>query len=261
MSITKYTFFSPNGTEFPVSANADGKLYMMLSGLQLNSYRRKDWETPIDSSLNRQYVNTSLVVAGRYFELHNETVVLNPLATNYVHANIDLANTNNPVSITVESSDKSNSTDINNKSGVIKRVFDIVTTSSTNVTQSIAPEEVSKFGTVSLNKFQSDTNWANVTLGTGVNRPSGAFLRWRIKSGMLVIHASAVQTTIDTGGAKLLGTLPSQFKFESQYVGTAWTGNALYPWRIRLTNNNIYLQGQAGIRSDNITFLLTYPLD
>lgn len=69
MTIQNYTFFSPNGTEFPVSANADGKLYQILTGMELDGFRRRDWEQPIDTALNRQYVNTSLVVGGRYFEL------------------------------------------------------------------------------------------------------------------------------------------------------------------------------------------------
>ena len=31
MTIKNFTFFSPNGTEFPVGSNNDGKLYMMLT--------------------------------------------------------------------------------------------------------------------------------------------------------------------------------------------------------------------------------------
>lgn len=142
MTITNYTFFSPNGTEFPVSSNADAKLYTMLSGMELNTFRRKDWEVPVDTALNRQYTNTSLIVAGRYFELSSESVVLTASETNYIHANIDLSNVNNPVSISVETADNSNDTDINNKSGVIKRVFDIVETDGMSVVSSRVPEQI-----------------------------------------------------------------------------------------------------------------------
>lgn len=263
MTITNYTFFSPNGTEFPVSSNADGKLYMMLTGMELNSFRIKHWEAPVDTALNRQYTNTSIVLAGRYFELTNETVVLSASSTNYIHANIDLANALSPVSISVEQADNSTAVDINNGSGVIKRCFDIVDTSSSMVTSSVIPERMTTLDTVTVNKITSkeDTPWANVTLGTGVNRPSGSLLRWRIKNGYLVIQASEIQTTIDSGGSKLLGTLPNIFNFSTQFVGSAWTGNSVYPWRIRLTGTGIYLQSAAGIRSNNITFLLNYPLD
>lgn len=263
MTIINYTFFSPKGTEFPVSSNADAKLYTMLSGMELNTFRRKDWVAPVDTALNRQYTNTSLVVAGRYFELSGETVALKASATNYVHANIDLANTTSPVSISVETSDNSNDTDINNKSGVIKRAFDVLTTNAMGVVGQTIPVQTTNLDTLTANKITSkeDTNWANVTLGTGVNRPSASLLRWRIKNGYLVIQASEIQTTIDSNGSKLLGTLPNTFNFVSQFVGTAWTGNAMYPWRVRLTGNGIYLHSGEGIRSNNITFLITYPLD
>lgn len=141
MTIQNYTFFSPNGTEFPVSANADAKLYQMLSGMGLPDFRRKDWETPINTALNRQYVNTSLVVGGRYFELKNETVNLNPSASNFVHANIDLTNTTNPVSLSVEAADNSNAIDINNGSGVLKKLIETVVTDSMGVSSVTAPPQ------------------------------------------------------------------------------------------------------------------------
>lgn len=139
MTITKYTFFSPNGDDYPVTANADGKLYMMLTGMNYNDYRVKFWEDPINTALNRVYVNTSLVVGGRYFELTDHAVVLKPAQTNYIHAVIDLASVSDPVTITVEDNDNSNAVDINNKSGVLKRCFDIVTTSGSAVTGASRP--------------------------------------------------------------------------------------------------------------------------
>ena len=55
MTIKKFTFFSPNGTEFPVSANADAKLYMLLSGKDYSQFSLRHWETPINTALNRIY--------------------------------------------------------------------------------------------------------------------------------------------------------------------------------------------------------------
>lgn len=133
MTITKYTFFSPNGDDYPVTANADGKLYMMLTGMDYNNYRVKFWRNPINTALNRVYVNTSLVVGGRYFELTDHAVTLKPAQTNYIHAVIDLSAPLDPVTITVEDNDNSTTVDINNNSGILKRCFDVVTTDGSSV--------------------------------------------------------------------------------------------------------------------------------
>ena len=144
MTINNFTFFSPNGTEFPVGSNNDAKLYMMLTGMDYTTFRRTDWKSPIDTALNRQYVNTSLIVAGRYFELVSETVALEANSTNFIHVNIDLTQTDAPVSLSVEQTDNSNTIDLNNDSGVYKRVIDILTTDGLSVTGSTKPEEVTK---------------------------------------------------------------------------------------------------------------------
>lgn len=155
MTIQNYTFFSPTGTEFPVSANADAKLYMMLSGQNLKDYRRRDWAEPINTALNRQYTNTSLVVGGRYFELSNETVNLTASSDNYIHANIDLTNANDPVSLSVELSDNSNGIDINNDSGVLKKCIEIVKTDTMGVVSAQTPEEVSSVDKINLENGQA----------------------------------------------------------------------------------------------------------
>lgn len=138
MTIKNFTFFSPNGTEFPVGSNNDGKLYMMLTGMDYGTIRRKDWSKTLNTALNIQYVNTSIIAGGRYFELLNETVALKADSVNYIHANIDLTQTANPVSLSAETSNNSNGVDINNDSGVLKVCFDVVTTSGTGV-KSIKP--------------------------------------------------------------------------------------------------------------------------
>ena len=162
MTIKNFTFFSPNGTEFPVGSNNDGKLYMMLTGMGYRTIRRKDWKSPLNTALNVQYVNTSIVAGGRYFELLDETVALKGNAVNYIHANIDLTQTANPVSLSAETSNNSNGVDINNGSGVLKVCFDVVTTSGTGVTSikpilqtstldSISANDISLKGSISAN--------------------------------------------------------------------------------------------------------------
>lgn len=150
MTIKNFTFFSPNGTEFPVGANNDGKLYMMLAGMDYGTIRRKDWSEPINTALNVQYINTSIVAGGRYFELFNETVALRSNSINYIHANIDLTQTTSPVSLSAETINNSNRTDINNNSGVLKVLIDIITTNATGVIKAEKPKQVTNLGEVTL---------------------------------------------------------------------------------------------------------------
>lgn len=261
MTIQNYTFFSPNGTEFPVSANADGKLYQILTGMELDGFRRRDWEQPIDTALNRQYVNTSLVVGGRYFELRNETVELSPSIVNYIHANIDLTNVNAPVSISVEASDNSNGIDVNNESGVLKKCFDKVTTDTSTVTSATTPKQIAVLDEVIVNKLTNTTpsSWINLTPATGVNAPEGT-LMYRIKGEHITVVMNNIQTTIDSNGQKLVTTLPYSFFNTLTAVATAFTSNTSYPWRVSIRGSNLYVQGGAGIRSNNIVTSFTLPI-
>lgn len=106
---------------------------MMLAGMDYGTIRRKDWSEPINTALNVQYINTSIIAGGRYFELVNETIALNANSINYIHANIDLTQTTSPVSLSAETINNSNRTDINNNSGVLKVLIDIITTSAIGV--------------------------------------------------------------------------------------------------------------------------------
>lgn len=180
MTILNYTFFSPTGTEFPVGSNNDGKLYMMLTGLDYHGLRRRDWTAPVDTALNRQYTNTSIVAAGRYFELSNETIALTANAENFIHANIDLTQTANPVSLSAETTDNSNGIDLNNDSGVFKVVIDKVTTDGQGVVSSVIPNQVSvldevraneiKIGDLGLYPAYSDGQWTIEQLQSGLYR-------------------------------------------------------------------------------------------
>lgn len=151
MTIKNFTFFSPNSTEFPVGSNNDGKLYMMLTGMDYGTIRRKDWSETLNTALNIQYVNTSIIAGGRYFELLNETVALKANSVNYIHANIDLTQTANPVSLSAETSNNSNRVDINNGSGVLKVCFDVIVTSGTGVISTEPIVQTSAFGSISAN--------------------------------------------------------------------------------------------------------------
>ena len=151
MTIKNFTFFSPNGTEFPVGSNNDGKLYMMLTGMNYGTIRRKDWSSPVNTALNVQYTDTSIIAGGRYFELSNETVALNPNSVNYIHANIDLTQTTHPVSLSAETADDSNNVDLNNNSGVLKVVIDIRTTNAMGVIKSEIPKIVTTLDEIHAN--------------------------------------------------------------------------------------------------------------
>ena len=153
MTIKNFTFFSPNGTEFPVGSNNDGKLYMMLTGMDYGTIRRKDWSGPVNTALNVQYINTSIVAGGRYFELVGETIALKADSVNYIHANIDLTQTTSPVSLSAETANNSNRVDINNGSGVLKVCFDVVVTSGTGVTSTQPIVQTSVLDSISVNNI------------------------------------------------------------------------------------------------------------
>ena len=211
MTIKNFTFFSQNGTEFPVGSNNDGKLYMMLTGMDYGTIRRKDWSKTLNTALNIQYVNTSIVAGGRYFELLNETVALKGNAVNYIHANIDLTRTANPVSLSAETSNNSNRVDINNGSGVLKVCFDIVTTSGTGVTSIEPIVQTSIFD--SVNSKNISVNDISVTGSLNVptqkwtaHTSNGLILHFTKKNNDLVIVQFSGEVTLTASGLIMGGT-------------------------------------------------------
>ena len=228
MTIKNFTFFSPNGTEFPVGSNNDGKLYMMLTGMGYRTIRRKDWKSPLNTALNVQYVNTSIVAGGRYFELLNETVALKGNAVNYIHANIDLTQTANPVSLSAETSNNSNGVDINNGSGVLKVCFDVVTTSGTGVTSikpilqtstldSISANDISLKGSISANdiSLKGSITANNISLKGSIDVPTemstvktgnGLLLQLTKKNDDLVIVRLSGSVSNTKTGIKMSGS-------------------------------------------------------
>ena len=211
MTIKNFTFFSQNGIEFPVGSNNDGKLYMMLTGMDYGTIRRKDWSKTLNTALNIQYVNTSIVAGGRYFELLNETVALKGNAVNYLHANIDLTQTANPVSLSAETSNNSNRVDINNGSGVLKVCFDIVTTSGTGVTSIEPIVQTSIFD--SVNSKNISVNDISVTGSLNVptqkwtaHTSNGLILHFTKKNNDLVIVQFSGEVTLTASGLIMGGT-------------------------------------------------------
>ena len=187
MTIKNFTFFSPNSTEFPVGSNNDGKLYMMLTGMDYGTIRRKDWSKTLNTALNIQYVNTSIIAGGRYFELLDETVALKANSVNYIHANIDLTQTANPVSLSAETSNNSNRVDINNGSGVLKVCFDIVTTSGVGVTSAQPIVQTSALDVIYAN-YMTVSGSINVPVQTlTVEAGNGLQLQLTKKNDDLVI--------------------------------------------------------------------------
>lgn len=233
MTINNFTFFSPTGTEFPVSSNADGKLYMMLTGMELNTYRRKDWQAPIDTALNRQYSNTSLVVGGRYFELEAETVALQPSIDNYIHANIDLTTPTAPVSISVETADNSNSIDINNASGVLKRCFDIVTTDGISVISAKVPPMVTTLDVINPYIMSNNTDPVSVS---GIGAPSGK-VTYERNNGVVYVSGGGNWGTLTAGVTKTIATLPVGFRPQvtKEIAGNAMGGTDSYSWKVKPT--------------------------
>lgn len=245
MTIKNFTFFSPNGTEFPVGSNNDGKLYMMLTGMDYGTIRRKDWSSPLNTALNVQYTNTSIIAGGRYFELLNETVALKGNSVNYIHANIDLTQTGQPVTLSAETSNNSNNVDLNNNSGVLKVVIDTRTTDGTGVVSAKAPDNVTYLDKLNTNSAKNSfgalvgvnllNNWYVQEMAGGLYRLSriinvnnGVDQPW----GSLYISAEIA-----------IPSLPSGFAQSYMSVSMSNTSNLMW---CSVTSNNSFrlLTGQ-----------------
>lgn len=266
MTIKNFTFFSPNGTEFPVGSNNDGKLHMMLTGMDYKTIRRKDWTSPVNTALNVQYTNTSIIAGGRYFELVNETIALTANSVNYIHANIDLTKTTNPVSLSAENADNSNNIDLNNGSGVLKVVIDVRTTDGTGVTSAKRPTEHTLLDDVVINSLvnQKDIPWTNLNRSNGVG--STGVLQARVVNGVIYVRGSSLPVpNVAPNNLVSVGTFPAIFgtnlpQFDS--VGTYYSpGNlslaliSMSPSGISVGNTN-----STSMNGKTISFALSAPL-
>ena len=208
MAIKNYTFLSPSGTEFPVSATADRRLYLMLSGMDYSTFKIAHWVSPTNTGLNRIYTDTSLVVAGAYFELKAHTVTLNANTTNFVHANIDLSNVTNPVFISVENKDNSNTVDINTKTGIIKRCIEIVVTNGTNVVTTTQKAQRVTFDVLEANTIIQPVESTIIDLGWGMS------VTLTKKNGMIFANGTTTPSSNAgaTGGFNIGVKVPEGFR-------------------------------------------------
>lgn len=207
MTITKYTFFSPNGNDYPVTANADGKLYQMLSGFDYTTFGRQDWQPTTTAGLTKTFVNTSLVVAGRYFELHDELVTLQASAKNYIHVAIDLSNTANPVTLTVGTSDTSNTIDINNGTGVYKRCIEVVETNAGSVATTTLMPSTHIFESAEIEKATiSESNVTNLNVSNNVKFANGFVVKQKGWIDDLQVYSSFITKTMVATETANVGT-------------------------------------------------------
>ena len=208
MTIKNYTFLSPTGTEFPVSATADRRLYLMLGGMDYSAFKMNHWIQPTNTGLNRIYTDTSLILGGAYFELKAHTVTLNANITNFIHVNIDLSNITSPVFMTVEAQDNSNNTDINSKSGIIKRCVEVVITNGISVVTTTQKTQKVTFDAVELNAITQPIESTIIDLGWGLKVTA-------IKSGKYIfINGTTTPTsTAGTSGGINVGVrVPEGFR-------------------------------------------------
>lgn len=262
MAITKYTFFSPDGNDFPVTADADAKLYMMLTGMNYNEFRLKHWTPVLNTALNRIYTKTSIVLGGRYFELKDHSITLSPVQTNFIHAVIDLSNTTEPVTITVEQSDTSNNIDINNNSGVLKRCFDIVETSGSGVTSSRTPKGQTT-EVVDLNTSGVMTMGKTATLqqSTGFGRTATLT---RIGNLVTIYSENRHSSNVPNGWNRNVATLPVGWRPIANTM--LWQRDLLdvskYTWLLFRSNGQVDLSSVGDITTtsyiiSNASFYIT----
>lgn len=212
MTINKFTFFSPNGNDFPVTANADAKLYQILGGFDYETFGRNDVTKPSSVGLTYTYTNTSLVVAGRYIELVGELVNLSASASNYIHVTIDLSTPLNPVTLTVATSDQSNTIDINSGSGVYKRCIDIVQTDGGGVIKinPVAPKHIFDFAKVG--EFEANNSKVNtLNVAGAVKFEQGFTVKGKGLIDNLQVYGSLITKTLATTQTADIGqTLTAQ---------------------------------------------------
>ncbi|QPS71431.1 hypothetical protein [Lactococcus garvieae] len=226
MTIRNYTFFSPTGTEFPVSANADAKLYSMLSSVAYSgSAMVKVWESSNTVGLNGIIKNASFIIAGRYFEILDEVFPLQPNSRNYIMATVDPSDTVNPVKLSVEQTDTSTSVDINNNDGVIKKYVYIFETNSTSVTASLIPnatKDKTYFTTITSTsltateittsnriKYPNDVDKGRITPDTKWTWNADYY---RVLDGILYIHIEGSRPKAPLTGESypVVGKLPAE---------------------------------------------------
>lgn len=285
MTIYPYTFASIGGASFPVGANNDGRLYQILANKMKNGdIKRYDFSNPVNTALNRQYSGTAIIAGGRYFELVNEQVVLIANTTNFITLNIDLSNPTSPITISNESNDLSNTTDINKNNGLLRVCFESVITGASSVISVSTKIETDNFqnvivsGTSSLgytltNGLKNTGNIQTGTLGTTDLTASGQATLGNVKATKVSVTGDTEgwQTLLSAGNGKFkcvngtvtiqwdvtqggsagnfaIGDLPSQYVPSASIMtaATAFSGS---------TANDTHMQINGGSGGGGITIL------
>ena len=245
MTIKNYTFFSPNGNDFPVTADADAKLYMALGNLDYATFSRVDWSNPTQAGLTKTFVKSSFVVAGRFFQAENELVQLLASSTNFIHVVIDLSTPLSPVKFTAEITDNSNTIDINNLSGTYKCCIEKIITNGGSIisTEKIAQNRIFDIATIQKAVINTaNLVNANITGDTKVKTitTSGK----AILDTLEVKNSTLLKNTTISGNLTVSGVTTSKFFTATESVTTknlTATGKA--------TTNSLTIKGVAGERS------------
>ena len=260
MTIKKYTFFSPNGNDFPVTANADAKLYMALGNLDYTTFSRVDWSTPTQAGLTKTFVKTSFVVAGRFFQAENELVQLLPAATNFIHAVIDLSTPLDPVKFTSETTDNSNTIDINNSSGIYKRCIEKIVTNSGSIisTEKIAQNRIFDIATIQKAVINTaNVVNSNVSGATNLNtlNTSGK----AVLSILEVKNSTLLKNTTISGNLTVSGVTTSKYftATESVTSNNVIAENAITSKNV-IAENTLIVKGVEGKRSAQFQTPTTY---
>lgn len=275
MTIYPYTFASIGGASFPVGANNDGRLYQILANKMKNGdIKRYDFTAPVNTALNRQYSGTAIIAGGRYFELINEQVVLIANTSNYITVNIDLSNPANPITISNESADLSNTTDINKNNGLLRVCFEVVTTNGNSVVstsskiendnfQNITVSGFSSLGNTTTNGIKNTGNIQTNTLGTSsltvsdsiqagtlnltsdvrtwtpitLSNVTNAVLMYKIINGVIHLNGQGNWGNFTANQSKTIATLPPELRptrTVNKMVTTQNTNNNDKPMEIQI---------------------------
>lgn len=245
MTITKYTFFSPNGNDYPVTADADAKLYMSLGNMDYTTFSRVDWSNPTQAGLTKTFVKTSFIVAGRFFQAENQLVQLLPSAINFIHVVIDLSTPLDPVKFTAETADNSNTVDINNTSGIYKKCIEKVTTNGGSIisTEKIAQNRI--FDIATIQKAVVNTaNIVNTNVSGATNLNTLSTSGKAVLSILEVQNSTLLKNTTISGNLTVSGVTTSKYFTANESVTTkTLTANG------RTTTNSLVVKGVTGERS------------
>lgn len=300
MTIYPYTFASIDGASFPVGANNDGRLYQILANKMSNgSLRRLDFLNPVNTALNRQYSGTAILAGGRYFELINEQVTLTANTKNYITLNIDLSNASTPITISNESSNLSNTVDINGGSGILRICFEEVYTNASSVTSVTTYAETDNFqniastgnanlktatttsitnsGNIKTNTFSAQSGSVTGALTVGsiastsdtngwipltLANAGTAVLYYRIKNGVIYFNGQGNWGSFTAGQVKTVATLPANLRpaYTSNVIMTTQNGGGQAP-EVQIQNGGSINIWSSGATSNRYGgFVLNYPL-